>query len=287
MNAAKIGLVLEGGGLRSLFTAGILDVMMEADIRVDGIIGVSAGATFGCNYKSHQVGRTLRYNKRFAGDWRYCSLKSWYKTGDLIGAEFAYHELPTKLDVFDNETFRSDPSRFCVVTTDVHTGKPVYKYIESFDYEGLEWMRASASLPIVSTPVKVEGYELLDGGISDSIPLRFWQGEGYQRNIVILTQPSGYTKHKTKLMPLFHLFVRRYPAIVKAMARRHLMYNEQLAYLAQEQAKGNTLVLCPPETIAIGRTEMDTTKMQQVYDQGRAYGLEHLTDIKNFLKIKN
>lgn len=282
-NDIKTGLVLEGGGMRSLFTAGILDVMMEAGIQFDGIIGVSAGATFGCNYKSRQIGRTLRYNLRYANDWRYCSLRSLLKTGDLVGAEFAYHTLPTELDVFDNQTYQHNPTRFCVVCTDAVEGKPVYHYIDTFDHTGLEWLRASASLPIVSRPVKVDGYTLLDGGITDSIPLRHWQEEGYRRNIVILTQPSGYKKKLTKLMPLFRLFTRRYPAIIQAMQRRHHMYNAQLDYLAQEQQKGDTLVICPPNTLAIGRTEMDTHKMQQIYDQGRACGLEHLSEIKKFI----
>lgn len=280
----KTGLVLEGGGLRDLFTAGILDVMMENNLHFDGIIGVSAGATFGCNYKSHQIGRSLRYNKLMSKEWRYCSVRSWIQTGDLVGAEYAYHTLPNEIDIFDNETFKQDPTEFCIVCTDANTGKPVYKRIETFDYEGLEWLRASASLPIVSTPVKVGGYTLLDGGISNSIPLEYWQSEGYERNIVILTQPSGFVKKPTKLMPLFHIFSRKYPAIIQAMARRHEMYNGQLAFLEQAVKAGNTLLLCPENPIAIGRTEMNPEKMQRVYDDGYAYGLAHLDEIKAFLK---
>lgn len=280
----KTGLVLEGGGLRDLFTAGILDVMMENNLHFDGIIGVSAGATFGCNYKSHQIGRSLRYNKLMSKEWRYCSVRSWIQTGDLVGAEYAYHTLPNEIDIFDNETFKQDPTEFCIVCTDANTGKPVYKRIETFDYEGLEWLRASASLPIVSTPVKVGRYTLLDGGISNSIPLEYWQSEGYERNIVILTQPSGFVKKPTKLMPLFHIFSRKYPAIIQAMARRHEMYNGQLAFLEQAVKAGNTLLLCPENPIAIGRTEMNPEKMQRVYDDGYAYGLAHLEEIKDFLR---
>lgn len=279
----KTGLVLEGGGLRDLFTAGILDVMMDADLHFDGIIGVSAGATFGCNYKSHQRGRTLRYNKSMAKDWRYCSVKSWIKTGDLVGAEFAYHILPTEIDIFDNETFQRDPTEFCVVCTDANSGNPVYHRIPSFDYNGLEWLRASASLPIVSRPVPVDGFTLLDGGISDSIPLKYWQSQGYERNVVILTQPSGFTKKRTRLIPLFNIFCRKYPAITAAMERRHLMYNDQLAYLAQEKKKGNTLVLCPKSPLKIGRTEMNPEKMQAVYNHGVEYGKAHLQEIRQFL----
>lgn len=279
----KTGLVLEGGGLRDLFTAAILDVMMDAGITFDGIIGVSAGATFGCNYKSHQPGRSLRYNKAMAKEWRYCSLRSWITTGDLIGADFAYHILPMQIDIFDCATYKADPTRFCIVATDVHTGKPVYHDIERFDHEGLEWLRASASLPIVSRAVKVGGYELLDGGISNSIPLEYWQSEGYERNIVILTQPAGFKKKRTGLMPIFHLFARCYPAITEAMGRRHEMYNAQLEYIAAEVEKGKTLVLCPDEPIDIGRTEMKPEKMQRVYDDGLKYAKEHLQEIIDFL----
>lgn len=266
-----------------MFTAGILDVMMEHNIPFDGIIGVSAGATFGCNYKSKQIGRTLRYNKQMAENWRYCSFRSLITTGDLVGAEFAYHTLPTEIDVFDNETFEKNPTKFCLVCTDAERGVPVYHDVPAFDYENLEWLRASASLPIVSRPVKVGGLTLLDGGITDSIPLKHWQEVGYDRNVVILTQPLGFVKKPTKLMPLFRLFCRKYPAIIDAMARRHMMYNAQLEFLEAEMAKGNTLVLAPEAPIEIGRTEMDTEKMQKVYDDGRRYGEQHIEEVAAFV----
>lgn len=278
------GLVLEGGGLRDLFTAGVLDVFMEDGMKFDGIIGVSAGATFGCNYKSHQPGRSLRYNKNMSGDWRYCSFRSWITTGDLVGAEFAYHTIPKEIDIFDNDTFRADPTEFCVVCTDADTGNPVYRSITTFDDEGLEWLRASASLPIVSKAVEVGGLHLLDGGISDSIPLKFWQSKGYRRNVVILTQPMGFRKKRTKLLPVFRLFCRKYPAIIAAMERRHEMYNAELDYLAEEAAKGDTLLLYPDHAIAIGRTEMNPQKMQTVYDEGVAYGRQHLEEVRKFLQ---
>lgn len=279
----KTGLVLEGGGLRDLFTAAILDLMMERGVKFDGIIGVSAGATFGCNYKSHQIGRSLRYNKKMAKDWRYCSLRSWITTGNLVGAEFAYHILPTEIDIFDNETFKNNPTEFCVVCTDALTGKPLYKRIDNMDYEGLEWLRATASLPIVSRPVEIGDKKLLDGGISDSIPLKYWQSQGYERNVVILTQPKGFVKKHTSLMPVFRLFCKRYPNVIAAMDYRHEMYNEELAYLAAEEAKGQTLVICPEETIEIGRTEMNVEKMQKVYDDGLAFAHKHIDEIINFV----
>jgi predicted patatin/cPLA2 family phospholipase len=283
----KKGLVLEGGGLRALFTAGVTDVMMENGIRFDGLIGVSAGATFGCNYKSEQPGRALRYNINFKDDPRYMSWRSFLKTGDLVGAEFSYHVLPNQLDIFDYETFRRNPMEFHVVCTDAETGEPVYKQLDDMTDEGLDWIRASASMPIVSRPVQLEGRKLLDGGIVNSIPLKHFQEIGYERNIVVLTQPKGFFKKRTKLMPLFHLTMRKYPAIIQAMGRRHLMYNEQLRYLAQEERKGNILLIHPDDTLPIGRTEQNEKKMRQVYQMGRAAAEKKLSEITGFLSILN
>ena len=279
----KTGLVLEGGGMRGLFSAGVMDVMLEHGIRFDGIVGVSAGATFGCNYKSHQLGRVLRYNIRFKDDPRYMGLRSLLRTGDLVGAEFSYHTLPNELDVFDFDTFINDPAEFHVVCTDVETGEPVYHRIDDMDDEGLDWIRASASMPLVSRPVSLGGHLLLDGGISDSIPLRYFQGQGFDRNVVILTQPKGFFKRRTKLMPLFHLFMRRYPAIVQAMSRRHLMYNDELSYLDEQERRGNILLICPQDTLPIGRTEQKEAKMRHVYGMGQQTGEDMIQTIKDFL----
>ena len=279
----KNGLVLEGGGLRALFSAGVTDVMMENQIRFDGLVGVSAGATFGCNYKSGQIGRALRYNITFKDDPRYMSWRSLLRTGDLVGAEFSYHVLPTQLDIFDNEAFCRNPMEFHIVCTDVETGKPVYKRLDTMDGEGLDWIRASASMPIVSRPVPLEGKKLLDGGIVDSIPLEYFQRLGFGRNIVVLTQPKGFFKKRTKLMPLFQLTMRRYPAIIEAMGRRHLMYNRQLCYLAEEESKGNVLLIYPADTLPIGRTELNEEKMRRVYQMGRKAAEDNLSKIKDFL----
>lgn len=269
--------------MRGLFSAGVMDVMMEHGIRFDGIVGVSAGASFGCNYKSHQIGRVLRYNVRFKDDPRYMGLRSLLRTGDLVAAEFSYHTLPNELDVFDYKTYNQDPTEFHVVCTDVLTGEPVYHRLDKMDDEGLEWIRASASMPLVSKPVNIDGKLLLDGGISDSIPLRYFQEQGFERNIVILTQPKGFFKKKTKLMPLFHLFMRKYPAIVHAMARRHLMYNEELVYLEEQEQLGNILLIYPQDIVPIGRTEQNETKMRHVYEMGREKAEEMMAQVQAFV----
>lgn len=282
----KTGLVLEGGAMRGLFSAGIMDVMMENNITPDGVIGVSAGAAFGCNYKSRQPGRAIRYNKRFARDKRYCSMLSFLRTGDLFGAEYAYHIVPNQYDIFDNDTFEQNPMEFWVVCTDVETGEPVYKKCDEGGDITFDWVRASASMPVVSRVVELEGYKLLDGGISDSIPLRAFQRRGYERNIVIMTQPQGYEKHPSRFMPIIRMSLRRYPKLVEAMAMRHLMYNEELAYVEQEVRRGNTLAIYPDKQLPIGHVSHNPNEMQNVYDIGRELGLRKLDKIKSFMGLR-
>ncbi len=282
----KNGLVLEGGAMRGLFSAGIMDVMMENGITFDGVIGVSAGAAFGCNYKSRQPGRAIRYNKRFAKDKRYCSMQSFLRTGDLFGAEYAYHIVPNEYDIFDNETYEQNPLEFWLVCTDVETGQPVYKRCEKGGDVTFDWVRASASMPVVSKVVELEGYKLLDGGITDSIPLKAFQREGFERNIVILTQPLGYEKKPSRFLPIIRMSLRKYPRVVEAMAMRHLMYNEELAYVEQEVRRGTTMAIYPDKPLPIGHISHDPAEMQRVYDIGREMGERKLEEMKNFLHIK-
>ncbi len=280
----KKGLVLEGGALRGLFTAGILDVLMENGVRFDGLVGVSAGAAFGCNYKSGQAGRVIRYNKRFAHEWRYCSWRSWIATGDLFGGEFCYHKMPDELDVFDKETFDSNPMEYYAVCTDVETGEAVYKRLMKCSPETYEYIRASASMPMVSNIVEVGGRKLLDGGVTDSIPLRFFQEQGYERNLVILTQPADYQKRHNRLMPILRLWLHRYPKMIEALDKRHEMYNRQLEYVREEERKGNTYVIRPPQKLVIGHISHDENEMQGVYQMGRRVGEGRLKDIVEFLE---
>lgn len=279
----KTGLVLEGGAMRGLFTAGVIDVMMEHGLRYDGLVGVSAGSSFGCNYKSHQPGRVLRYNLRFATDPRYMGLRSLLRTGNLVGAEFAYHVLPRELDVFDSVAFERDPMEFIVVCTDVDTAEPVYYRMDSVDYESLEWLRASASMPVVTRPVEVGGRRLLDGGISDSIPLKYFQEQGYGRNVVVLTQPRDYRK-KPSAAWMWRLLLRKHPAIAEAMVRRHEMYNAQLDYISNQAELGDTFVIAPERPLDIGRVEMNPVKMKAVYRQGREACEACLSELSRFLK---
>ena len=278
----KKGLVLEGGAMRGLFTAGIIDVMMEAGVEPDGLIGVSAGAAFGCNYKSRQPGRAIRYNTRFAKDARYSGLKSLLTTGDYFNAQFGYHIVPYQYDLFDVETFEHNPMEFMVVCTDVLTGQAVYHKMDRVDYDELEWLRASASMPLASKVVEVAGRKLLDGGVADSIPLAYFESIGYDRNVVILTQPEGYVKHRTKLMPLMRIGLRRYPEMIQAMDRRYLMYNRELEFVRQAEREGRCLVIRPDEKLPIGHISHDPEEMKRVYQIGREMGDRYIERIKAF-----
>ena len=280
----KKGLILEGGAMRGMFTAGVIDVMMENGIEFDGAIGVSAGAAFGCNYKSRQIGRAIRYNMRFCNDPRYCGLRTLLKTGDLYSKDFCYKEVPLKHDIFDFETFRNNPMEFYVVCTDVETGKPVYKKCDNFDNNNFEWIRASASMPIVSNIVEIDGTKLLDGGVADSIPIRYFESIGYDKNVVILTQPRGYKKNKSRLMPAINLILRKYPKLVEALKNRHIDYNNSTDYIFQKEKNGELMVICPKEKIPVGKVEHDPNKLKIAYEMGRETANEMIGDIKEYLK---
>ena len=268
--------------MRGLWTAGITDIMMEHGIWPDGLIGVSAGAAFGCNIKSRQIGRAIRYNTRFAKDPRYSGWKSLLTSGDYFNAEFGYHVVPYEYDIFDTEAFEANPMPFTIVCTDVETGQPVYHVMDHVDNDELEWLRASASMPLVSKVVEVDGWKLLDGGVGDSIPLEYFEKQGYKRNVVILTQPLGYRKKHLGLMPLMRLALRKYPHFLKALDERHLMYNWQLDYVAEAERLGRCLVIRPDENIPIGHLSHDAQQMRHVYELGRAVGERYIEKIKEY-----
>lgn len=280
----KTGLVMEGGAMRGMFTAGVTDVLLENGIEFDGAIGVSAGATFGCNYKSKQIGRAIRYNKKYCNDPRYVSVRSLLTTGNLYNEQFAYHKLPAKLDLFDAQTFAQNPMAFYVVCTDAVTGRAVYHRCERGDAEDIEWIRASASMPLVSRIVHIGQHALSDGGTADSIPLRYFETLGYQRNVVVLTQPQGFVKQKNAFIPLMRLALRRYPALVNTLAQRHLVYNETLAYVESQLAAGSVFVIRPPQALAIGAVEKNAAELERVYQIGRAEAEKQLPRLRMFLE---
>ena len=279
----KKGLSMEGGAMRGMFTAGVIDVMMEHGIELDGAIGVSAGAAFGCNYKSKQIGRVIRYNTRFCKDKRYGNLGVLLRTGNYYSKEFCYEEVPLIHDVFDFDTYEQNPMEFYVVATDVDTGNAVYHSLKDRHDHGFEWIRASASMPLVSRIVEIDGGRYLDGALADSIPLQFFESIGYDRNILILTQPLGYQKKEAGLFALMRLVYRKYPKFAEAITARQKEYNDTLDYIARKESAGEVFVIRPPEKLPIHRTESDPAVLRKVYEIGRKTAEAQIDKMKAFL----
>jgi len=278
----KIGLVLEGGGMRGLFSAGVLDALLELkELSVNGIVGVSSGALFGVNYVSKQKERAVRYNKKYADDKRYMGLHSWITTGNAVNKDFAFYELPCKLDVFDNEAFKKAETDFYVVMTNVESGKPEYVLIEDA-FAQMEYLRATSALPFASKIIEINGKKYLDGGISDSIPIDFCESLGYDKIIAVLTRPEG-TYKEDKLGFLYKLVYRKYPNLVNSLLNMATDYEKVLAKIKDLENKGKIFVVRPPEVLKIGRLEKNRDKIQKVYDTGLNTGLKELDNIVKYL----
>lgn len=278
----KTGLVLEGGGKRGIYAAGVLDVLLENNIWADGLIGTSAGAVNGCSYVSNQYERNLRYNIRFAKEKKYMSIYSLITTGNVVGTDFAYNILPNKLEVFDYDAFEKSPVAYYVTCSNVETGKAEYIQCKSLRGKNMDYLRASASLPYVSQIVEIDGKKYLDGGICDSIPLKAFQDMGYEKNLVVLTRPRGYIK-KPENNLLANLYYRKYPAFVTALRNRYAVYNRTLKYIEQQENQGNILVLRPSESIRVGRMERDSERLKQMYELGKNDAGQMLDAIASFL----
>ena len=283
MANGKIGIVLEGGGMRGMYTCGILDVLMENHIYLDGMVGVSAGIAFGCNYKSGQAGRALRYNVRFAKDRRYSGMWSLLKTGNYYNAWFAYHQVPRHYDIFDYNAFEDSPMECYAVCFDVNSGDGVYQRLDHVNDDFFEWIRASASMPVVAQPVEVGGRFLLDGGLADSIPLEFMMNKGYERNVVILTREEGYRKTAEHGMWLMKPLLRKYPKVIEALKHRPALYNKQVQLVREEECKGTAFVFRPLKPLNVSRTTHDAMEMNRVYQQGREEALQRLDELMKFL----
>ncbi len=274
--------MLEGGAMRGIYTAGVLDVFMEQGIGFDGVIGVSMGAITGCSFISGQIGRTVRYNKKYCKDKRYMSIYSLLTTGDMVGNQFCYQELPLHLDPYDNEAFKSSQTEFYVTCTNVETGEAEYIKINDM-VEEMEYLRASASMPFVSRIVEFQGKRLLDGGCSDSIPIHTFRQMGYEKNVVILTRPAGYRK-KPENKHLIKLFYKKYPRFASALEHRAEGYNQTVEDIRQLEQKGEVFVIRPETPLEIGRVSHDVKKIEGAYARGRADGLACLPKLKEWLE---
>lgn len=273
----KTGLVLEGGGVRGIYTAGVLDVFMEQGLHFDGVIGVSAGAIHGCSFLSNQKGRSIRYYKKYCSDPRFMSFRSLITSGNIVGVEFCYHELPDKLDAYDHEQFNRCSTPFYVTCSNIETGEPEYIQITDMKRQ-IDYLRASASLPYFSRIVNIDGKKYLDGGCTDSVPVEAFQKMGYQRNVVVLTRQADYRK-KSKLQMMPKLIYRKYPAFADALCNRHAMYNQTAARITEMEKNGSVFVIRPSSAPDIGRLEKDPENIQKVYDMGRSDALKRMESL--------
>lgn len=280
--AKKVGLVLEGGGMRGIYTAGVLDVFMEHGLSFDGVIGVSAGAIHGCSFVSGQVGRGIRYYKKYCRDSRFMSFRNVVKTGDMVDEQFCYHELPDTLDPFDHEAFRNSGTKFYVTCTNLETGKAEYVHLTDMRRQ-IDLLRASASLPYVSRVVECGGKKLLDGGCTDSIPVNAFMKMGYERNVVVLTRCREYVK-EPEHATLAKVYYRQYPRFAAAMKNRHKVYNNTRKLIRRLQEEGKAFVINPSHSPAIGRVCRDPEKIQEVYDLGRQDAIRQLGNLELFME---
>ena len=278
----KIGLLLEGGGMRGLYTAGVLDVFMEKQILIDGIIGVSAGALFGINYKSNQMGRILRYNKKYAKNKNYMGIYSLLTTGNIMNEEFCFDKIVNELDPIDYETFKKSKVEFYAVVTNLETGKAKYIKIDDLrDKHNLEYLRASGSMPFVSKPVNIDNKKYLDGGIADSIPIDKMMCMDYDKVIVVLTRPKEYRKKKSnQVFP--KLYYKTYPKFAEAINHRYQMYNEELDKVSDLEKEGKIFVIRPSKLVRIKRIEKNKDKIQEMYDLGKEDTINVLDKLRRY-----
>ena len=281
-NFMKIGLVLEGGAMRGLFTAGVLDIFLDNNVEVTDVVGVSAGTLFGVNYVSKQRGRALRYNLKYINDKRYMNVKSWVRTGNLINKDFTYYKLPFQLDVFDNKTFKESPINFFATVTNIETGEAEFIKIEDA-YKQMETLRATSALPFISEIIEVGDKKYLDGGISNSIPIDFFEKQDFDKVIVILTRPITYRKEKTTGIQ-YKLFYKKYPKLVEKLENRYKEYNDTVDKIVELEKEGKLFVIRPSENITIKRLEKDIEKLQKVYDLGLKDGNNIIEDLKQYLE---
>jgi predicted patatin/cPLA2 family phospholipase len=285
MKMEKKGIVLEGGGHRGIYSAGVLDVLYENNVIADGIIGVSAGAVHGASYASGQPGRSIRYTATYCGDKRYMSMRSLFKTGNMFNEAFCYHEIPEKIDPYNFDALESSHTAFYVTCTDILTGKPVYHLCRTLRGSEMKWMQASASMPLVSKIVEVDGHRMLDGGMSDSIPEEAFEKMGYTKNIVILTQPAGYVKEKNTMLPLIKVALKKYPALIRDMETRHIYYNRELGDVEQKAEKGEILLIRPSADLKVSRVEKDPGKILALYNLGRQDAAAQMEAVKSFYHL--
>lgn len=279
----KIGLILEGGGMRGIYTAGVLDFFIEKNIEVDITIGVSAGSCHASSYLSKQYKRAYNATVDYINDKRYLSFSNLIKTGSIFGMDFMFNKIPNELNIYDYDTFAKSKSKFVVVATNCETGSPEYFELKDLKKE-IIYMQASCSIPMFANIVEIDDFKLVDGGVSDSIPIEYSLNQGYKKNIVVLTRDITYTKNKQKFLPIVNKKYKKYPNLVKAIENRHLNYNKSLTLVNQLEKDGDVLVIRPKKPVNVSQIEKNAKKLTSLYEEGYDNAKELYDKILDFIK---
>lgn len=280
------GLVLEGGGMRGLYTAGILDYFLDMKLHLPYVIGVSAGACHAASYISSQWGRNKQVNIGYIQDPRYISYRNLIKTKSLFGMDFVFNEIPNHLEPFDYETFYQSNQSYFIGTTDCVTGKAIYFDAKKSNPDLiLKVLMASSSLPFLSPTVEIEGKILLDGGIVDPIPVRKSIEDGNEKQVIILTRNKDYRKKPFKAKWLANRFYAKYPEFTKAMLKRHAVYNETLDLIENLESSGKAFVIRPSMPLHVGRLERNPEKLTDLYKLGYRDAEQSFGQLQKFLNL--
>lgn len=279
----KIGLILEGGGMRGIYTAGVLDFFIEKNIEVDITIGVSAGSCHASSYLSKQYKRAYNATVDYINDKRYLSFSNLIKTGSIFGMDFMFNKIPNELNIYDYDTFAKSKSKFVVVATNCETGSPEYFELKDLKKE-IIYMQASCSIPMFANIVEIDNFKLVDGGVSDSVPIEYSLNQGYKKNIVVLTRDITYKKNKQKFLPIVNRKYKKYPNLVKAIENRHLNYNKSLNLVNKLEKDGDVLVIRPKKPVNVSQIEKNAKKLTALYEEGYDDAKELYDKILDFIK---
>lgn len=261
-------LILEGGGMRGVYSAGVLDLLLDKDIDIKYCIGVSAGACNCVSYISKQRKRNYRVNINYINDKRYLSFRNLIKTGSAFGMDMLFNIIPNELDPFDHETFKSSGTKFFVGVTNCETGLPEFYNIKDFNEDGYDSLKASISLPLVAKIIDYDNKKFLDGGIAAPIPIKKAIDDGIEKHVVILTQHKGYKKSKTKIMPIIKRKYKEHSGLIDAMENRYKVYNETLEMLDKLEEEGKCFIIRPSSPLKVSRFERDKNKLEEIYNKG-------------------
>lgn len=284
MDIKQSGLVLEGGGLRGVYTSGVLRYFMDQKLYFPYVIAVSMGACNAANYISRQPERNRIVNIRYINEARYMSYVRAVLKGELFGMDFLFNTLPNSLVPFDFKTFSQNPVKFYVVVTDCITGRPVYYDKDEIGSDFLTVLKASCSLPLVSKPVQYQGRMLMDGGISDSIPIQKSMDDGNKKHVVILTTPTGHRKRPSHWKRLIKKRYPHFPGMCKALVSRHATYNSTLDFLENQNNEGKLFIIRPKTGPGVGRVTRSKDKLYALYDQGYEETANVFPDLLEYLK---